>query len=115
MTTMRPNLPTPEGRELGRELARLCDGELADRRDDRCGTCAFLLGDHVANGSAETLMGALKCAMGDEPFWCHEHDRACAGWAAMRFGKEAVVEAPWQHVPGTDDPDKTAAHSPHGC
>lgn len=99
---MRPNLPTPEGRELGRELARLCDGELAGRRDDRCGSCALRAGDHLANGSVETLMSALKCAMEGEPFWCHEHDRACAGWAAMAFPKDARVAAPWPHVPGAD-------------
>jgi hypothetical protein len=39
------------------------------------------------------------------PFWCHEHDRACAGWAAMRFPKGQEVAAPWPHLPGRDVPD----------
>ena len=80
-------------------MARLCDVELAGKRDDRCATCA---GDHLANGSPETLMTALKCAMEGKPFWCHEHDRVCAGWAAMRFPKDQRVEAPWPFIGGGD-------------
>jgi hypothetical protein len=99
----RSNVATDLGRELGRELARLCDTELAGKEDTRCATCAFRGGDHLANGSPETLMSALKCAMEGTPFWCHEHDLACAGWAVMRFPKEALVEAPWPHLPGTDE------------
>ena len=78
-------------------MARLCKTALGDR-DDRCLTCAFRKGDHPANGSPETLMSALKCVMEGEPFWCHEHDRACAGWAAMRFSKDNLVKAPWEHL-----------------
>ena len=100
---LRPNAATEVGRELGRELARLCDTELAGKEDARCATCAFRAGEHQANGSPETLMSALKSAMEGTPFWCHEHDQACAGWAVMRFPKDALVEAPWQHVPGTDE------------
>ncbi len=101
-TTLRPNAITDEGRELGKHLARFCDQELDGKRDDRCDTCAFRSGDHIANGSPETLMSALKCAMEGEPFWCHEHDRACAGWAAMRFPKDRLRSAPWEHIGGTD-------------
>lgn len=99
---MIPNRVTEEGRDLGRHLARLCDGELAGKRDDRCRTCAFRSGEHLANGSPETLMTALKCAMEGTPFWCHEHDRACAGWAAVRFPKDGRVQAPWESVEGGD-------------
>jgi hypothetical protein len=99
---MRPNRVTPEGQELGHQLARLCDGQLADKPDNRCDTCAFRHGNHVANGSLETLMSALKCAIEGEPFYCHEHDRPCAGWAAMRFPKEQQRVAPWGHVAGID-------------
>lgn len=99
-TAGRPNAVTAEGRELGRHMARLCDGELAGRRDDRCRTCAFRAGDHLANGSPETLMTALKCAMEGDPFWCHEHDRPCAGWAAMRTGKGEHIAIPWDAVSG---------------
>jgi|ERR1700677_1995336 len=101
---MRPNLPTPEGRALGREMARLCDGELDGKCDDRCPACAFRAGSHVANGSPETLISAVKCLLEGEPFWCHEHDRACAGWAAMRFPKDRLLKAPWEHPEGFDAP-----------
>lgn len=97
-----PNRSTEEGRSLGREMARLCDAELSGKPDDRCRTCAFRAGDHVANGSPETLMSALKCAMERTPFWCHESDRPCAGWLAMRFPPEMHVDAPWEHPPGGD-------------
>ena len=90
-----PNRTTPEGHELGRKLARLCDASLVGKPDNRCETCAFRAGDHLANGSPETLMSAMKCAMEGDPFWCHEHDRACAGWVAMRFPKGRTVAAPW--------------------
>ena len=101
---LRSNAATDQGRELGRELARLCNAEMAGKEDTRCATCAFRAGDHLANGSPETLMSALKSAMEGTPFWCHEqHDRACAGWAVTRFSKDALVEAPCQHVPGTDE------------
>jgi hypothetical protein len=43
-------------------------------------------------------MSALKSAMEGTPFWCHEHDRACAGWAALRFPKDGLVDVPWQHL-----------------
>lgn len=101
-----PNVTTEEGRELGREMARLCDGEIAKRgRDDRCGTCAFRAGDHLANGSPGTLMDALKCAIEREPFWCHEHDRPCAGWVVMKWPKGDELVAPWPMVGGSDLPD----------
>lgn len=98
---MRANAVTPEGRELGAELARLCDGE-AERtgKDGRCVTCAFRAGDHLANGSAETLMTAFKCVAEREPFWCHEVDEPCKGWLLMRF--QEPVEMPWEAVEGSD-------------
>lgn len=98
------NEATPEGRELGRILARFCDQELAGKPDNRCGTCAFTAGDHLANGSPATLMTALKCAMEREPFWCHEHDRPCAGWQAMRAPADRTVNVPWDYVEGSDAP-----------
>lgn len=97
---MVPNVAPELGRELGHHLARLCDGVLAGKPDNRCATCAFRHGDHLANGSPATLMSALKCAMEGEPFWCHEHDRACAGWVAMRFPKDRLLAASWDHVGG---------------
>jgi hypothetical protein len=100
-TGLRENRATPEGRELGMHLARFCDQEIVrSGRDDRCSTCAFRTGDHIANGSPETLMSAFKCIMERTPFWCHEHDRACAGWAALIPAKGDEVAMPWEHVDG---------------
>jgi len=99
---MRQNQRTPEGIELGKQMARLCDKELAGKPDNRCATCAFRHGDHLANGSPETLMNATKCIIERTPFWCHEHDRPCAGWLAMRFDADSAFEAPWDHVGGVD-------------
>lgn len=99
---MRQNQRTPEGAALGKEMARLCDGELAGKPDNRCRTCAFRHGEHLANGSPETLMSAVKCVMEREPFWCHEHDKPCSGWLAMRTPNAGTVELPWDHVGGAD-------------
>ena len=78
-----PNEATPEGRELGRELARLADVEYARTgRDSRCETCAFRHGEHLANGSVASLMSAVKCVLERTPFYCHETDRPCGGWVA---------------------------------
>lgn len=99
---MRPNEATPEGRALGRELARLCDAELSGKVDDRCETCACRAGDHLANGSPETLMGFVKCVLERTPFWCHERDAPCAGWLAMRSPPSQVRKVPWGHVDGSD-------------
>lgn len=82
------NVATEEGRELGRELARLADNEYARTgRDARCETCAFRHGEHIANGSAATLMSAVKCLLERTPFWCHESDRPCGGWTAAVAGR----------------------------
>lgn len=100
---MRENVATPEGRALGAEIARLCDQEaIRLARDGRCATCACRAGDHLANGSPETLMSFVKCIAEREPFWCHEADRPCAGWLLMRFGNDETVPLPWDHVDGTD-------------
>lgn len=98
------NHVTPEGQALGREMARLCDGELAGKPDNRCPTCAFRAGPHLANGSPWTLMTAVKCMAERTPFWCHEHDRPCAGWLAMRAPVEMVREMPWEAPEGADAP-----------
>jgi hypothetical protein len=99
---MIPNHTTPEGKTLGTMLARFADRELAGRRDDRCGTCAFRAGDHLANGSPVTLMDALKCALEGDTFWCHEHDRPCAGWRALRAAKGQGTRVPWDFTGGGD-------------
>ena len=100
---MRENIATPEGRELGAEIARLCEQE-AQRlaRDGRCATCACRAGGHVANGSPETLMTFVKCIAEREPFFCHEEDRPCAGYLLMRFDSDKTVEVPWDSIPDAD-------------
>ena len=77
------NTPTPEGRELGANLARMT-GEVPGA----CGDCAFRAGTR-ANGCAVSLMSAIKCVMENDPFYCHYGvpdeavpARVCAGWAA---------------------------------
>ena len=95
------NGTTELGRELGAQLARLCDGEAAARGvDGRCATCAFRHGDHAANGSPATQMDALKCIAEGNVFLCHEEDRACAGWKLMRFEGDARVQVPWEYTGG---------------
>jgi hypothetical protein len=101
---MRENVTTPEGRALGVEIARLADREALDSgRDGRCATCAFRAGDHLANGSPETLMSAIKCIAEREPFWCHEEDKPCAGWSLMRFPVGETVPLPWDYIGGADE------------
>lgn len=100
---MRLNKITPEGWQLGKEIARICDtAAAAQGRDGRCATCAFRAGDHLANGSPETLMSAVKAASERTPFWCHESDRPCRGWMLMRIDSGAEVHVPWEHAEGAD-------------
>lgn len=94
IVTLHPNLPTPEGRELGAHLVRLVEPDIAKLveqgvADLRCTTCAFRAGT-MPNGCPTTVMDALKCAMEGVPFYCHERKLPngerdfCAGWYAWR-------------------------------
>lgn len=108
--TARKNRITPEGWLMGKELARLCDTAAAKHgRDGRCGTCAARAGDHLANGSPETLMTFLKSAAERTPFWCHEVDRPCQGWLLMRCDAGDEREMPWSHVDAADPSEVKAA------
>jgi hypothetical protein len=79
-TPLKRNLPTPEGRELGREMARLTgDPDEAGC----CHDCAFRLGTDP-NGCGPTLMDALKCVVEGVPFNCHVNAGPCAGFVAWR-------------------------------
>jgi hypothetical protein len=97
------NVATDAGRALGAQVARLCDKELEGQADGRCATCAGRQGDHLANGSEATLMSFLKSAAKRTPFWCHEHDRPCAAWLAMRTDEGRQVVVPWDHHGVEDD------------
>jgi hypothetical protein len=89
-----PNLPTPEGRALGVELARLADAQEPVHRErfpnmrPRCHDCAFRAGT-LPNGCVETLMDAVKALAEAKPFYCHhgfsdgEPTRLCAGYALL--------------------------------
>jgi hypothetical protein len=93
--TAVPNVPTPEGRLLGAQLARLADVEEERLRERfphmhrRCGDCAFRAGT-VPNGCPETLMDAVKGLVEAVPFYCHkkfDEDGKplllCAGYALL--------------------------------
>lgn len=90
--SMVPNLPTPQGRELGTELARLSAAEIARAAEEYpelpkpCNECAFVAGT-VPNGCLPTVANALKCAIEGDEFLCHKGtaDRPCAGWLATRI------------------------------
>lgn len=84
------NMPTPEGEELGRELARLADKEMEKRKAnfpnhiERCATCAFRRGT-IANGSPQTLRDAVDAIKGDGEFMCHERENhQCVGYAILK-------------------------------
>jgi hypothetical protein len=100
------NLPTEEGRALGAELARLCDLEEANVREHfprhhpRCDDCAFRAGTDP-NGSAETLMDAVKALVEGVPFYCHKGMRdgqpqhLCAGYAILAHSELAHAPPPF--------------------
>jgi hypothetical protein len=90
-----PNVPTPEGRLLGAQLARLADIEEKRLREQfprlspRCGDCALRLGTDP-NGCPETLMDVVKALVECVPFYCHKNVaegekpiRLCAGYALL--------------------------------
>ena len=101
-----PNAPTPEGRALGEQVARIVAIEVA-KQDARfpnappaCNECAGTLGT-LPNGCAETLMDLVKCAIEGVPFYCHKGVKEgdppkalCRAWAALVGGDiGTVVEA----------------------
>ena len=99
-----PNRPSPEGRALGKELARFADQEVAKIGVDlRCRTCAFRAGT-IPNGCLPTVGDALKCAMEKHPFECHERPGLdCAGWMAMSStGQVAQMPYPFSDEQGEE-------------
>ena len=90
---LTPNRPSPEGRAIGEQLARLTDKAEPIVRAQfpnhtpRCKSCAFTAGT-FPNGCLPTVMDALKCVVDGTPFHCHQEfdDKGvptdlCAGWA----------------------------------
>lgn len=101
------NKPSPEGRKVGAQLARLTDKAFEQFKDadppfqEPCTTCAFQ-GGSFPNGCAETVMDAIKCVMERHPFYCHESKDCkdlCAGWyvaqAAIGMSNQPVIPTPW--------------------
>lgn len=90
--TFGPNVPTPEGRELGIEVARHFENAWAKslaqfpNQQPPCNDCAFKRGTDP-NGCPETLLEAIKCVVEGVPFFCHKGvpdgetpKRFCMGW-----------------------------------
>ena len=116
MGTVRPlckNLPTPEGREAGENMARMIEPAIAalaaqGEADVRCATCAFRPGT-FPNGCAETVLDAMKCGMEGAPFYCHDKrhkGETCHGWFAMRYaldGKRTAAFWKYSHEYGIDE------------
>lgn len=89
----KPNLPTPEGAELGRHMARFFDVETitdpvrVSALPERCHDCAFRLGS-IPNQCASTMMTVTKCLIEHEPFYCHnEPERLCTGFVVLAGAK----------------------------
>ena len=97
------NRPTPEGRALGEQMARLISEPimqiaLQGEPDARCSSCAFRQGT-IPNGCPETQMDALKCVMEGTPFYCHmkEPRETCHGWYAGRYAVRGETRrCPWK-------------------
>lgn len=89
--SQRRNIPTPEGRKLGAQLARLTEGSIGEMLangievPERCKSCAFREGT-FPNGCAETVIDALHCVITGATFHCHipregDPDPVCGGWS----------------------------------
>ncbi len=124
------NRVTPQGRELGANLARMTDPEVAALiasgewdHDERCVSCAFRAGT-IPNGCAQTQLDALKCVLEKQTFGCHvardglpAGAHACMGWfAAMqaRGGPIArpAIACPWPFSPPDPDDEPTTPQPP---
>lgn len=117
MSKMVRNRATPEGRELGKIMAKFCDDAEPKARlkvpelPPRCNSCAFRDGPHVANGSPATQMDVIKCLHGGYEFYCHEPARnghLCSGWAMMMLAKEDATfgEVPWDFSFSSEEPNQ---------
>ncbi|MEI2416148.1 hypothetical protein V8Z80_08180 [Orrella sp. JC864] len=112
MSDLVPNRPSPEGRMIGEQLARLTDkaeAELLAKFPDhprRCKSCAFTAGT-VPNGCLPTVMDAMKATMEMDPFYCHQPKPGpdgkpttiCAGWsiAISALVDRKPLPTPWPY------------------
>lgn len=99
------NAPTPEGRALGKIVARVTDSTLASLRqkfplhsDERCQSCAYRA-DTFPNGCLETALDALVSVVKCEPFYCHlrftndgKPIDICAGWLIALSASDKLGE-----------------------
>lgn len=97
-----PNRPTPEGRALGAELARLTEITASPELSARCSTCAFRAGT-IPNGCFVTVADAMKAVLQRETFLCHEAvppgapRPVCVGWRIAIAADYAPIPAPWPY------------------
>lgn len=95
MSDLIRNRPTPEGIELGQNIARLIQPEI-DKLwkengipDLRCQSCAFRAGT-VPNGCGQTILDALECVENGPAFVCHQNqENLCHGYVAAVAAKVA--------------------------
>lgn len=108
------NRPTPEGRELGEQLARLFEQAFAEQlkqfpdMKQPCKTCAFRRGT-FPNGCPDTVFDALKAVMEGDPFMCHhspknangDYTEICIGWfvsyAAAHTNGKPPIKCPYPY------------------
>lgn len=102
------NKPEELGWELGSQLDRFCEAEIAKysgsglAAPERCRTCAFRKGTYP-NGCVPTVMDALKSVMerDETVFLCHEHKKGdsapvCAGYLLLAGKESDAVRATWK-------------------
>jgi len=110
---------SPEGREIGEQMARLAQREIEKLKAEGepvecCRTCAFRPGT-VPNGCLQTQMDALKCVLEGVPFMCHQDQKlqtVCHGWFAARQArgiKGSKIPCAWDFSPPDDAAAPTAS------
>lgn len=105
VVTVERNLPSPEGRALGEQIARFADAiEQRWRKElgwvpSRCSSCAFRKGT-FPNGCLPTQADVTKCLLEDKAFFCHQLPkdgspmRLCGGFMLLRH-RASKVPTPW--------------------
>lgn len=107
-----PNVPTPEGRVCGQQLASWVDELETDQRKQfpnmrpRCDDCALRAGT-LPNGCLSTLGDLVKAVAENDVFYCHkgvvddrEPKAMCAGFAIL-LGAPRFRDGPEKDPPMT--------------